>query len=309
MIDASRLSERQKDLAKRIFTRLGEAEAKVHGTTIRKVHFHEVGAVDSIADVVGAAVGFDLLGVDQIVASPTPTGCGFIEIAHGRCSVPAPATAELLKNVPIAPSSVERELTTPTGAAILSTLVERFGPLPAMTIERIGYGAGSRDLEEQPNLLRLIVGHENEPTKNDAVWLVETNLDDASGESIGYCIERLWQAAALDVYTTAVQMNKNRPGTLLSALCDQAALLEVENTMLSETTTLGVRRQRVERRTLVRRSHQVDTPFGMIAGVLAELGDGRTRFSPEFESCRAAALAHSIPLSAAYDAARSAFGG
>ena len=156
------LTARQKELATRIFTRLAEAEAKVHGTTIQKVHFHEVGAVDSIADIVGSAIGWDLLGVERIIASPVPTGCGFIEIAHGRCSVPAPAVGELLRGVPLAESNVPFELTTPTGAAILAALADGFGPLPAMTIERIGYGAGSRDLEEQANLLRLLVGEATE---------------------------------------------------------------------------------------------------------------------------------------------------
>jgi len=158
MIDGSRLTDRQKDFARRIFTRLGEAEAKVHGTTIQKVHFHEVGAVDSIADIVGAAIGWDLLGVERIVASPIPTGRGFITIAHGRCSIPAPATAELLTGIPLASSDVEAELTTPTGAAIVATLVESYGPVPPMRIARIGYGAGTRELPEQPNVLRLIVG-------------------------------------------------------------------------------------------------------------------------------------------------------
>ncbi len=191
MIDASRLSPSQKDLAKRIFTRLGEAEAKVHGTTIQKVHFHEVGAVDSIADVVGSAIGLDLLGVERLVCSPVPTGSGFVEIAHGRVSIPAPATAELLQGVPIAPSAVQAELTTPTGAAIVATAAESFGPLPAMRIERIGYGAGTRDLETQANLLRLIVGQTDEAIESDQVWILETNLDDVSGEVIGHTTARL----------------------------------------------------------------------------------------------------------------------
>ena len=158
MIDAGRLTPRAKELAKKIFTRLGEAEAKVHGVEIRKVHFHEVGAIDSIADIVGTAIGLDLLGIERIEASPVPTGCGFINIAHGRCSIPAPATGELLKGIPIAPSNVEAELTTPTGAAILAALGAAFGPPPAMTVQQIGYGAGTRDFESHPNLLRILVG-------------------------------------------------------------------------------------------------------------------------------------------------------
>ena len=192
-IDASTvLTPPQKDLAKRIFTRLGEAEAKVHGTTLRKVHFHEVGAVDSIADIVGAAIGITLLGVDRIICSPVPTGTGYIEIAHGRVSVPAPATAELLKNIPLAPSTVPCELTTPTGAAIVATVADEFGPLPPMTMQTIGLGAGDRDMKEQANLLRLIVGDAATGCASDQIWVLETNLDDVSGEIIGHCTAKLF---------------------------------------------------------------------------------------------------------------------
>ena len=208
MIDASSITDDQKDLAKRIFTRLGKAEALVHGTTIRKVHFHEVGAVDSIADIVGAAIGWDLLAADRIVCAPVPTGHGTITIAHGRTSVPAPATAELLKGIPIAPSSIEAELTTPTGAAIVATLADDFGVLPAMTIEQIGCGAGDKDFPEQGNILRLLVGQSTGKMCADQVCLLETNLDDTSGEVIGHCTEQLFAAGALDVFGTAVQMKK-----------------------------------------------------------------------------------------------------
>jgi uncharacterized protein (TIGR00299 family) protein len=308
MIDASKITERQKKLAKRIFVRLGEAEAKVHGTTIQKVHFHEVGAVDSIADIVGSAIAWDLLGVDRVVSSPVPTGRGFIEIAHGRCSIPAPATAELLKGIPLAPSDVEAELTTPTGAAIVATLVESFGPLPPMRIERIGYGAGDRELEAQPNILRLLVGEAVEQGAGDEqLWIVETNLDDSPGEVVGYCIERLWEAGALDVYTTPIQMKKNRPGMLVSVLCEQPAVEQVEAILFSETTTLGVRRWPVSRRKLQRRPHSVATPWGAIEGKLAIVPGRSPTFSPEYESCRRAALANHVPLRTVMEAARRAF--
>ncbi|HZL88208.1 MAG TPA: nickel pincer cofactor biosynthesis protein LarC, partial [Pirellulaceae bacterium] len=219
-IDASSvLTPAQKDLAKRIFTRLGEAEAKVHGTTIRKVHFHEVGAVDSIADIVGSAIGLTLLGVDRIVCSPIPTGSGFIEIEHGRVSIPAPATTELLTGIPLAPSVAMCELTTPTGAAIVATVADEFGPLPPMKIARVGLGAGDRDMKEQANLLRLILGEADGHVVSDQVWVLETNLDDISGEIIGHTTTKLLEAGALDVYTTSIQMKKNRPGVLLSVLC------------------------------------------------------------------------------------------
>src|SRR5947199_7896872 len=209
------LTTAQKDLAKRIFTCIGEAEAKVHGTTIRKVHFHEVGAVDSIADIVGSAVGLSLLGVDRIVCSPVPTGTGHIEIEHGRVSVPAPATAEILKGVPLAASIVPFELTTPTGAAIIKTVADEFGPLPPMTMETIGFGAGDRDLKEQPNVVRLIIGQSSGEMDSDQVWMLETNLDDISGEVVGHTTAKLFESGALDVYTTSSQMKKNSPGVLL----------------------------------------------------------------------------------------------
>jgi pyridinium-3,5-bisthiocarboxylic acid mononucleotide nickel chelatase len=307
MIEGSVLSERQKELAHRIFRKLAEAEAKVHNSTIEKVHFHEVGAVDSICDIVGAAVGWDLLGVERIVASAVPTGTGLIEIAHGRCSIPAPATAELLRGVPLAASSVLCELTTPTGAAILAALVDSYGPVPAMTIEQIGYGAGQKDLEEQANLLRLLVGETSDTRSSEQLWVLETNLDDVSGELIGHAISRLWTAGALDVYTTAIQMKKNRPGVMLSVLCDAATVPAVEAILFRETTTLGVRRHRVERNKLDRVKHQVETAFGPVDGTLATLGDGSQRFSPEFESCRQIADKQQVPLKQVYDAAQRAF--
>jgi uncharacterized protein (TIGR00299 family) protein len=307
MIDAGSLTERQKDLAKRIFTRLGEAEGKVHGTTIRKVHFHEVGAVDSIADIVGAAIGWDLLGVDRIVCSPVPTGQGRIEIAHGLCSIPAPATGELLKGIPLLDSTVQSELTTPTGAAIVATLVDEFGGLPAMTVDAIGYGAGQRELSQQPNLLRLFVGtREGEPSA-DQVFVVETNLDDVPGEVIGHTTTKLWEAGALDVYTTAIQMKKNRPGVILSVICPAALVPKVEKILFRETSTLGVRRWPVSRHKLDRAPHRVETTWGEVDGKLGFITGQPPSFSPEFESCRAIAEKHNVPLKQVYEAAQQAF--
>jgi len=307
MIDGSSLTARQKELAKQIFTRLGEAEAKVHGTTIRKVHFHEVGAVDSIADIVGAAIGLDQLGAERVVCSPIPTGCGFIRIAHGRVSVPAPATAELLKGIPLAPSTVEAELTTPTGAAIASTVACEFGPLPAMKIEEIGCGAGSRDLDTQPNILRLVVGTAVEPLASDQVWILETNLDDISGELVGHTTTALLEAGALDVYTSAIQMKKNRPGVVLSVICQPGDIQPLEEIIFRETTTLGIRRWPVSRHKLDRGAHAVETPLGRIEGKLAFWREGRVNFSPEYESCRRAAAECQVPLKDVYEAARRAF--
>jgi uncharacterized protein (TIGR00299 family) protein len=307
MIDGSRLTDRQKELARRIFTRLAEAEAKVHGTTIEKVHFHEVGAADSIADIVGSAVGWELLGVDRIVASPVPTGCGKIRIAHGECSVPAPATAELLTGIPLAESSVPFELTTPTGAAILATLVHAYGPVPAMKIDRIGYGAGQRELETQPNLLRLLVGEAVETDEAEQVWVLETNLDDISGELVGYATARLLDAGVLDVYTTAIQMKKNRPAVKLTVLCPAADLNRMETILFEETTTLGIRRWPVSRHVLLRLPHQVETPWGPVEGKVGWLAGGSPRFAPEYESCRRIASEKQVPLRAVYEAAQKAF--
>jgi uncharacterized protein (TIGR00299 family) protein len=309
MIEAGSLNQRQKDLAGRIFTRLAEAEAKVHGTTIEKVHFHEVGAADSIADIVGTAVGWDLLGADRLVASPVPTGMGKIHIAHGECSVPAPATAELLRGIPLAESAIQSELTTPTGAAILATLVEQFGPLPAMKIERIGYGAGQKDFVERPNILRLLLGETTEAAAADAdqVCVLETNLDDISGELVGYCITQLWELGVLDVFTTAIQMKKNRPGVKLTVLCRPADAPAVEDLLFRETTTLGVRRWMAARAVLRREPHTVTTPWGPVEGKIGWRRNEPPRFAPEFESCRQIAEANKLPLREVYEAAQKAF--
>ena len=301
------MSDRQKETASRIFHSLAEAEAKVHGTTVEKVHFHEVGAADSIADIVGAAVGLERLGIERIVASPVPTGCGTIRIAHGICSVPAPATAELLTGVPLAECPIPKEMTTPTGAAILSTLAEDFGSLPAMQVERIGYGAGTRDLEEQPNILRLLIGNSEVKAGGPTVWVLETNLDDMPGEQLGYCTERLWEAGVLDVYTTAIQMKKNRPAVKVTVLCTADRVEEAEQVLLRETTTLGIRRWPARRTVLPRTNHTVETRLGSIAGKVGRLPDGSLRFAPEYEACREVALRSGAPLGEVFRLGQSGF--
>ena len=314
MIEGSALTASQRELAQRIFRRLAEAEAKVHGTTIEKVHFHEVGAVDSIADIVGSAIAWDLLDVEHVVSSAIPTGTGFVEIAHGRCAIPAPATGELLRGIPLAASEVEGELTTPTGAAIVATLVQEFGPLPAMTIERIGYGAGQKDFEH-PNSLRLLVGESELQASSspsaamatDAIVLLETNLDDATGEVVGHCTRQLWKAGALDVTTSPLQMKKDRPGVLLSVQCRPADAERLAQIVFRETTTLGLRRSTLQRLTLPRRTVTVATPWGEVAGIAAELPDGTVRFSPEYDSCSQIADRNQVPLAEVDAAARRAF--
>jgi uncharacterized protein (TIGR00299 family) protein len=317
MIDGSTLSARQKELATKIFRRLAEAEAKVHGSTIEKVHFHEVGAVDSIADIVGSAIGFDLLGIEKVVCSPVPTGRGFVEIAHGRCSIPAPATGELLRGVPFAPLDVEGELTTPTGAAIVAALADEFGPLPAMTVERIGYGAGQKDFE-QPNLLRILVGDAQVSSsaaglatdrrpRSESIVLLETNLDNAGGEEIGHAVERLWEAGALDVTLTAIQMKKGRPGVIVTVQSRPADADRLEAILFSHTPTLGVRRTAVMRRVLARETAKVETPWGPVGGKVAYLPDGSPRFTPEYEECHRIATREDKPLAEVMACAHAAF--
>lgn len=313
MIDNSQLTENQKDLAKRIFIKLGQAEAQVHGCSIEKVHFHEVGAVDSIADIVGTAIGWDLLGVDHVVCSPIPTGNGTIKIAHGTVSIPAPATAELLTNIPLAQSDIAAELTTPTGAAIVATIVNTFGSLPAMQIETIACGAGDRDLENQPNVLRLLIGEiesnveSSDDQTHDEVWVLETNIDDMTGEAIGHCCGLLQQAGVLDVYTTAIQMKKNRPGVTLTALCHGDAVAESERIIFEQTTTLGIRKWTAQRNILRRQPHTVETTWGPLLGKLATLPSGDQRFSPEYESAREISEREGIPLQRVLAAAATAY--
>jgi uncharacterized protein (TIGR00299 family) protein len=318
MIDGSSLSPRQREFATRIFHKLAEAEAKVHGSTIEKVHFHEVGAVDSIADIVGSAIGFDLLGIDSVACAPVPTGRGYIEIAHGRCSIPAPATAELLRGVPLAPLDVEGELTTPTGAAIVAALAEQFGPLPAMVIERIGYGAGQKDFP-QANILRLLVGEivafdrctgslaANMQPRTESVVVLETNLDNATPEVIGHAVERLWGAGALDVSLTPIQMKKGRPGVLVSVQSRPQDADRLESILFTETATLGVRRSTVARTVLAREPQQAATRWGPVAGKVAYLPNGARRFAPEYEACHRIAQQHGISVVEVLAEAQAAF--
>src|SRR4051812_13385756 len=268
ILGRGRLTARQRDLALRIFRRLAEAEAAVHGMPLEKVHFHEVGALDSIADIAGAAVALDLLGPDRVTSRPVPTGGGMVKCAHGLMPVPAPGTAELLKGVPLAHSDIKAELTTPTGAAILTSVVEEWVEQPVMTVERIGCGAGQRDLLEQPNILRVFVGSAAgaNQAERDRVQLLETNLDDVTGEVIGYCCERLLEAGALDVFCTPIRMKKNRPGVLLSVLAEEAKAAELEMILFRETGTFGVRRSAAERTKLQREALTVRTPWGPVQG-------------------------------------------
>ncbi len=307
LIAGSQLTPRERDMALRLFRCLGAAEAKVHGTPIEQVHFHEVGAVDSIVDIVGIAVALNNLGIDRILASPTPTGCGTITIAHGSVSVPAPATAELLIGVPLRSSSIEAELTTPTGAAVLATLVDGFGSLPDMQISRIGYGAGHKDLAEQANILRVLIGRPVAAEQDDVVVL-ETNLDDATGEQVGFAIEQLWKAGALEVFTTAIAMKKSRPGVLLSVICRPELRGTLEDRLFEHSGSLGIRRHRVSRRKLHRETIRVETPLGKVRVKVAwhwlDSGEPQCRISPEYDDCRLLATESGQTLEAVFQLAR-----
>ena len=247
----------------------------------------------------GSAVGLDLLGVDRFEASPVPPGRGWVKAAHGRMPLPAPATAEILRGVPLAESMVDGEMTTPTGAAILATVVERFTSFPALTIESIGLGAGTREMPEQANILRLSSGPSSLPAASDRVWVLETNLDDLPGEVVGYTMTRLMDAGALDAFVTPIQMKKNRPGVMVSVLCDEAKIPALEDLLFRETATLGIRRYPVSRHKLKRQAVEVETPFGPIKGKLGWLGDRPPTFSPEYDDCAGS------PPSAASRSARS----
>ena len=307
IVHRGQLTASQCDLALRIFRRLAEAEAAAHGMPLDRVHFHEVGALDSIADIVGSAIGLDLLGVSRITSRSVPTGNGMVKCAHGMMPIPAPGTAALLKGVPLAATQIKGELTTPTGAAILTTVVQEWVESPVMTIESIGHGAGTRELLEQPNLLRLFVGTVVSPQREqgdeaDRVWVLETNLDDVPAEVIGYCCERLFAGGALDVFSTAIQMKKGRPGVLLSVLSPEAALDALETILFRETATLGVRRYPVQRHKLRREAAIVETPWGPIKAKRGWRDGGPDVVTPEYEDCARVARQHGVPLREVYAA-------
>lgn len=316
IIAASALSETQRDLATRIFTKLAHAEAAAHGMPLERVHFHEVGALDSIADILGAAVGLDLLGVGAFTSSSVPTGSGTVKCAHGVMPVPTPGTLALLHGVPLSKFTAKGELTTPTGAAILTTVVTGWTDAPAMTVERVGTGAGTNDFLEHPNILRLLVGsgtlaprvgsdttHGVSGPLADTVVVLETNLDDCTPEVIGFTTERLFAAGALDVFTVLIQMKKNRPGVLLSVIASPDTACECEAILFRETGTFGVRRHTATRSKLQREAVTVDTPFGPVK---AKKGwrEGMVIVTPEYEDCARIAREQTVPLRHVYDAVR-----
>jgi len=302
IIRGADLSEEVKRMAEGIFRRLAEAEGKVHGYSPEEVHFHEVGAVDAIVDIVGAALCLEILGWPKVVASPMPTFHGYARGSHGVFPLPAPATAEILRGVPWRKLDVEGELVTPTGAAIIREIAAEFGPLPAMRVERIGYGSG-KSVFEIPNALRVMVGQETPQHSPGTVAVVETNIDDLNPQFYEIAMERLFAAGALDVFLTPIQMKKNRPGTLLSVICEPTGTDTIAAIILAETSTLGVRISRWERICLERRWEEVATEFGKIRIKIGERNGRAITASPEYEDCKRAAAEHGVPVRLVHESA------
>lgn len=304
----SELAPAIKEKATAIFRRLGQVEAGIHGTSIEEVHLHELGGVDTIVDVVGTLWGLEVMAIERVYASPLPLARGFVRGAHGRIPLPAPATVALLEGVPVVGSDLEVELVTPTGAVLLTSLAESFGPMPAMTLAGVGYGAGTRDLPI-PNLLRVMIGElgtrPGAPTTETLVKL-ETNVDDLNPEIYDHVMARLFKSGALDVYLCPVQMKKNRPATWLHVLCRPEAAESLTAILFAETSTLGVRRQFVERQALSRAVHSVETPYGPVRVKVARWAPGQTKASPEYEDCRRLAERHEVPLREVYRAVEAA---
>jgi len=313
IISRAEIRDSAKATAIAIFEALGGAEAKIHNVPVETIHFHEVGAVDAIVDIVCAAVGASALGVDEIVGSPLNVGGGSVHCAHGTFPVPAPATVELLKEAPVYSSGLEAELVTPTGAAIVRTLVRRFAAFPQMKIEQSAYGAGSRDFPGHPNVVRLVLGEAASTlasqTSSETISVLEANLDDLNPQVFGYVMDRLLEEGALDVFGMPVQMKKNRPGMVLTVLSKPEDASKLTRLIFSETTTLGVRGRDEVRQTLARRWENVRTEWGDVRIKIASMNGTVTNYAPEYEDCRRIATEHHVPLKTVMQAAARAYRG
>ena len=300
IISGAAINETAKQTAIAIFEALGMAEAKIHNSDIETVHFHELGAVDAMVDIVCAAVGAETLRVDEIICSPINVGGGTVKCTHGTFPVPAPATVELLKGAPVYSSGIQAELVTPTGAAIVKTLARRFSAFPPMTIEKTGYGAGTRDFPGHANVVRLTLGEvqilDGASSSQEMITVLEANLDDLNPQIFGYVIDRLLQEGALDAFCVPVQMKKDRPGMLLTVLCKSEDALRLTDLLFAETTTLGVRRRDEKRQTLARRWVNVETRWGEVRMKLASMNGTVTNYAPEYEDCRRIASERHVPL-------------
>lgn len=300
IVDDSGLAPDEKSLALKIFKRLAAAEALAHGIPIDKVHFHEVGAADSIADIVAAAVGFCWLKIDKFTSRSVPTGHGSVKCEHGVMPIPTPGTTALLEGAPVANINIAKELTTPTGAAILTTLVTEWMESPQMTIQKVGCGAGTMDLQTQPNILRLFLGNINDKNSQDTVWILETNLDDISAEHVAFCTESLMQAGALDVYSAPITMKKGRPGVILSVICVAEMIDALQLIVFRETATMGIRKYQVDRTKLQRESVVVQTKYGPLAAKKGWIENKLNVITPEYEDCARVARNLNIPLREVY---------
>jgi len=300
LIRAGNLSPSVRDKSMAIFETLAVEEGKIHGCPAQDVHFHEVGAVDSIVDIVGSILGMEFLGIAAVTASPLPLGSGFVETAHGRIPLPAPATVALLKGIPVHDSGLKEELVTPTGAALVKGLARSFGPMPAMVLEQVGYGVGSRNLADRPNLLRLLIGQEEGTSNEETIVSLECNLDDTTPEWLGFLMERLFEAGALDVIFLPGYMKKNRPAVQVQVIGKPRHKDQLMGILFAESTTLGVRFQYTQRRILERASAELDSPWGRIKVKKVIRPDGSFHLLPEFEECRRIAKDKGIPLRDVY---------
>ena len=282
-----------------IFKRLGMAEAKIHGTTLNKIHFHEVGAVDSILDIVGGSLALNMLGAEKIYASPINTGEGTVECEHGILPVPAPAALELLKGIPSYSNGIKKEMATPTGVAMIGFFASEFGSMPQMTVEKIGYGAGDHIIKEIPNLLRVVVGS-TEESFQPRMSIIETNIDDMNPEFYGHVMDSLFSGGAVDVYMTPIIMKKNRPAVKISALVSPEHYRNVANVLLEETSTFGIRSYEVDRKTLDRSVISLSSPWGKVKVKVGKMGDKILQISPEYEDCKRIAGEKGIPLKTVY---------
>ena len=307
IIEGSSLSPTVKEKSGRIFKRMAAAEAKVHGTIPDKIHFHEVGAVDAIVDIVGSVIGLDHLGITQIITSSINVGSGTVRTSHGIFPIPAPATAELLKGIPFYQSSTQFELATPTGAAIISTLSNSFGPLPAMNVASIAHGAGDKDFPDRPNILRLMIGEPVANYEEDTSIVIETNIDDMSPQVYDYLIERLMEQGAQDVYLSPIIMKKGRPAILLSVLTDRSKTDALLDIVFHETTSIGARIQEVGRKKLSREIREVDTVYGKVGVKVSKRGNEILTVTPEYDDCRRIAEERKVPLKKVMDEAKKQF--
>lgn len=299
IINDSQLLDKIKQRAIQIFTKLAQAEAKIHGIDVQKVHFHEVGAMDAIIDVTGACIGFEMLGIESFACSKVHVGSGFAKMAHGKFPIPPPAVAELLRGIPIYSTEIQGELCTPTGAAIISTLCETYGKISELQIEKIGYGAGTRDYEDFPNVIRLMVGESQKSkvkSQRSNLILLETNLDDISAQILGFVMDKAFELGALDCWFTPIQMKKNRPATMVSILCKRENREKLTELLYVETTTLGIRVREVERECLERKIVKVQTQFGEIDVKIGFFNGKQVNTMPEFEQLKRIALEQNVPL-------------